>query len=1080
LLLLVGLALATNVRAQQPDKTLNQGPTQKAGPNNSVLDVNNSAAWVTRRGFFDWNLGYTPGNKNGAFPARTATGTIFAQGLMWGGIVRDGLNNQLDSVRVNGSTYETGLAPGGLNPDGTPEDQDATYSNGNLKYRVYRVHRNWVNESVLRNSAGYDNAKPPGEVTQSEIAEIRDRYSADWNQWPAQMGAPYEECNGQPGYQPANPDSVAAGVECGSGNLNGDIPGRPGADQTIWLVTNDIGSASNTDASRESYSSPAIGVEAQYTIWGYDRPPGAALGNINFIETKLIYTGRPNSSPNATIDSMFTSWWVDPDVGSSGDDFAGVDTSRSMGYAYNASATDGAFSSRTGGQPPPAVGFDFLKGPKGLGLSSYVFFAAGSDITDPGLGEGYAGTLQWYNLMRGFKPRPDYPQADPFVNPITGEESKVTLPGDPVSGSGWIDGSTLPPGDRRIVNTAGPFSMTKGDTVSVVVGSMSAIGTSNITSISRLRFFDSAAQFAFDENFNIPGPPSSPNVQAADLDGEIVLNWGTDDQSQQQIESYSASPGFEFEAYRVYQLPSATASLEQGERIETFDKQNNIRTLVNNVFEQESGFVVEKPVQALRNEGIQRYLSITEDEIRDRPIANGVDYHFAVTSVGYLNQDADVPSRILESSPARITVRPEPPEPGTVDSTVAETDQLVPVTKSQGTGTAEVTARVVDPSQTAEANYAITINANQTWNLSQDGNTVLANQDFGVQPDRNVINGLKVDVSNVTFQTPTTFASAEHTEQTDDGLASFFDHSVFFANGYYTPFTGQPPPTVEEAQQDLELRFTGNGSVDQPTTEGGQLASYYETDALRADPAGKASNVIRAPFELWETETNTQINFALIGVNIDGNSPWGTGAPPDDGYYRIQGRDYIIPIHTEYDEQQVRNNGTNPAAPEASWAWFFNGGEWETGDVFRVEYPNPVTAGVDTWTFSTDSTETGNEEVAKATVEDIGVFPNPYRGFNQLENSRFNKFVRFTHLPNPKQFGPSTIRIFTLSGNPVRVLKHNEETAAPTPQFRDWDLENQSGIPVASGVYLVHINTPVGDKTLKVAIVQEEEILERY
>jgi hypothetical protein len=35
-------------------------------------------------------------------------------------------------------------------------------------------------------------------------------------------------------------------------------------------------------------------------------------------------------------------------------------------------------------------------------------------------------------------------------------------------------------------------------------------------------------------------------------------------------------------------------------------------------------------------------------------------------------------------------------------------------------------------------------------------------------------------------------------------------------------------------------------------------------------------------------------------------------------------------------------------------------------------------------------------------------------------------------------------------------------------------------VPVASGIYLAHINTPVGEKTLKVAIVQEEEILRRY
>jgi hypothetical protein len=1087
-LLLVGLGLTTTVRAQQPDKDRTPiDPDRKLAPNQSVLDVNNSAMWITREGLFDWNFGYTAGSKAGSFPARSGTGTIFAQGFMWGGKVKDGTDRE--TVRVNGATYETGQAPGGLNPDGTPENAEATYSDGRLKYRVYRVHRRWVQEDVLRNSAGYATATQPGNVSQSTIDDIRDQYKADWNQWPAEMGAPYEECGGGPGYQPADPNRVAEGTSCE--DLNGDIPGRPGADQTMWLVTNDVGSRSPTDASRGSYSSPAIGVETQYTIWGYDRAPTTALGNIHFIEAKLIYQGLPNSSPDARIDSMFTTWWVDPDVGSAGNDFAGVDTSRSMGYAYNAGPTDGPFASNSGGLPPPAVGFDFLKGPKGLGLSSFVFFAAGSDISDPGLDAGYNGSLQWYNLMRGFKPRPDYPQADPFVNPITGEESKVTLPGNPVTGSGWIDGSTLPPGDRRIVNTAGPFSLSKKDTVSVVVGAISAIGSSNITSISRLRFFDSAAQFAFDQNFNIPGPPATPSVDATTLDEEVVLNWGRNDALQNRIESYTAPPGYQFEGYRVYQLPSPTASIEQGTRIATFDVDNNVRTLVDNVFEQESGFVVQKPVQSLKNQGIQRFLQITEDAIRDQPLANGVDYHFAVTSFGYLPEDADVPSRILESAPAQITVRPERPQPGTVDSTVASFDQEVPVSKGQGVGNAAVTTRIVDPGLTVDSDYTITIAPNETWTLRQggaDGTPLLADQEFGIQPDREVVNGLKVDVSGATFSKPVTIFDDFAITDPNSSLALWGDATLFGAGvGFYRAFNPNLPEVpVEDAKQDLIFRFTGNGGMESQTTEGGQLASYCERAAFGApnpvDNPDLNCNVIRMPFELHERERDRQIKFAVVGRNADGNSPWGNGAAPDDGYYRMDARDYIIPIHEEYDQQEVQNNGTNPGV--GSWLLFFrqagisNASSWDTGDVYQVSYANPLVPGTDTWTFSTDSTETGNEQVAKETVSDIGVFPNPYRGFNRLEDSRFNKFVRFTRLPDPAKFGSTTIRIFTIAGNPVRVLEHTEDS--PNDQFHDWNLENEGGVPVASGIYLVHVNTPVGEKTLKVAIVQEEEVLRRY
>jgi flagellar hook assembly protein FlgD len=78
--------------------------------------------------------------------------------------------------------------------------------------------------------------------------------------------------------------------------------------------------------------------------------------------------------------------------------------------------------------------------------------------------------------------------------------------------------------------------------------------------------------------------------------------------------------------------------------------------------------------------------------------------------------------------------------------------------------------------------------------------------------------------------------------------------------------------------------------------------------------------------------------------------------------------------------------------------------------------------------------------------------------------------VTFTHLPER-----ATIRVFNLAGTMVRVIDKDGPS-----QFQQWDLQNQNGIPVASGIYLVHIETLNGDKVLKVAVVQEEQILERY
>ena len=48
--------------------------------------------------------------------------------------------------------------------------------------------------------------------------------------------------------------------------------------------------------------------------------------------------------------------------------------------------------------------------------------------------------------------------------------------------------------------------------------------------------------------------------------------------------------------------------------------------------------------------------------------------------------------------------------------------------------------------------------------------------------------------------------------------------------------------------------------------------------------------------------------------------------------------------------------------------------------------------------------------------------------------------------------------------------------------YQRWDLANESGLPVASGLYIAYIEMPdLGEtKVLKVAIIQEQQILDRF
>ena len=111
----------------------------------------------------------------------------------------------------------------------------------------------------------------------------------------------------------------------------------------------------------------------------------------------------------------------------------------------------------------------------------------------------------------------------------------------------------------------------------------------------------------------------------------------------------------------------------------------------------------------------------------------------------------------------------------------------------------------------------------------------------------------------------------------------------------------------------------------------------------------------------------------------------------------------------------------------------------------------------------------GDAEAEQDALDLIAAVPNPYRGTSLYETGANDRQIRFVNLPSS-----ATIRIFTISGTLVREIV--KPTSNSTVAF--WDLENQRGLPVASGMYLVHVEARnpdgnvVGERVLKLGIVQ--------
>jgi hypothetical protein len=104
----------------------------------------------------------------------------------------------------------------------------------------------------------------------------------------------------------------------------------------------------------------------------------------------------------------------------------------------------------------------------------------------------------------------------------------------------------------------------------------------------------------------------------------------------------------------------------------------------------------------------------------------------------------------------------------------------------------------------------------------------------------------------------------------------------------------------------------------------------------------------------------------------------------------------------------------------------------------------------------------------------INAVPNPYYGYSAYEITQFNNVVKITNLP-PK----CKVTIYSLDGKFIRQFNRNEaadnaaclEPAIDSRQVfpdLDWDLKNTQAIPVASGVYLIHVDAPgLGERVIK-------------
>ena len=156
---------------------------------------------------------------------------------------------------------------------------------------------------------------------------------------------------------------------------------------------------------------------------------------------------------------------------------------------------------------------------------------------------------------------------------------------------------------------------------------------------------------------------------------------------------------------------------------------------------------------------------------------------------------------------------------------------------------------------------------------------------------------------------------------------------------------------------------------------------------------------------------------------------------------------------------------------ERSFEAFANVGKVDTTGDFNPIYEFEI---------SGQAAKFGEVAVGSSALDMIRVVPNPYYSVSGYETSQIDNRVKIVNIPSQ-----CVISIFNLSGSLVRQFNFNQSNVQGYVSnqngvnvqrtdgfnyqtFQDWDLKNQKGLPIASGVYIIHVKSDkLGEKIIK-------------
>lgn len=991
-----------------------------------------------------------------------------------------------------------------------------------------------------------------------------------WQNWgvAVEAGAYFYDGDGDGVYNPVDKNGN------GSWDPDEDSPDILG-DETIWCVYNDA----LPQADRNWDNVTPQGIEIRQTIWAY--ATAGDLGNIMFVRYSLLNTGLISE----VHDSVYFSVWADPDLGDPYDDLVGSDPFLNAGYVYN-NGSDNQF-----GSDPPCFLIDFFQGPwedtgnpedfalnvkgpllgvdtiwgnKNAELSSFVHYVQGNlNLDDPDdeiiarnymLGLDMVGDpIDPCNWEFGTVYKEDCSTIDPVY----------LYSGDPVSLTGWICSF---PYDQRQMSNTGPIKLEKDKPVDIVVAYVAGRSNSAIASVKEAKKIDRAAQFVFQNNFNVPSPPPvvEPIVKAGD--NIIELIWETypqtvDYRTNDKYKTVGVGFDMHFEYYEVTMYQSSvTAEMNDGREnakvLMRYDVQNEISSLIfedpvsdeRTIIYPSGGVQLDSSVYFDEDKG-RISLIITQDPFTNGPLQKNKPYFFSITSTAANYDEIELFDALgTWMIPKTATIGTISNIPVILNDDYGNTGILtgdvqnepyyagVPAEHTVGKSSSEVAYSVQDKEKTTTDEYEVgfykdslsipyqlyyyvknvdtdSVFIDSSKNYFFDGQNFEQENFDPLAYYRDQINNL---VDGVTVTVPwvepgvggTEFSGTQWFSPVDDSLTGAF-------------YVGRD---ISRPVNWLPISFKVSNSITVDLTKRVELRFGVTSKAFRyvRDPnrfvwnglnnSTIDSGFVDVPFQAWVKSESEEYQLA-VGFSESNNSYDTSGVfvgMPDGKYYPgsdiENSEEYIFIFNAIYSDDinanlvysnnlvtgksDITNGNRRPdlsfsdslkaigKSPYFNSMYVCGFETTEPRDNFSPTGTFTITPGVyltpdDKYQFSAQVDMVTAD--AQSNWDKVNVFPNPLFGINEgvsYTGGRYDDpYVTFNNLPDNV-----TIKIYSLSGVLLRTLDKSD----PSSILR-WDLENESGLRVASGMYIALVSNPeFGDKVLKLAVIMPQKQIQNY